>query len=110
MSVAEITDEDYQDFIEKNTIAIIDFWGPKCSYCKELTPHIQHLAEEYDGKCAFGKYNVDGKWKHIASTFEVKGVPSILVYKNGTLIDRTLGYDNHTIPWLKELIQTSLDS
>lgn len=98
MSVAEIAEEDYQDFIEKSTIAVIDFWGPKCSHCKELSPHIQHLAEEYAGKCVFGMYNVDGKLKHVASTFEVKGVPSILVYKNGTLIDRTLGYDNYMIP------------
>lgn len=109
MSVAEIADENYQDFIEKNTIAVIDFWGPRCSRCEELAHHIQQFAEEHAGKCAFGKYNIDGKWKHVASTFEVEGVPSILVYKNGTLIDRTLGYNNCARA-LRKLIQTSLDS
>ena len=109
MSIAEIADENYQDFIEKNTIAVIDFWQPNCSRCEELAHHIQQLAEEYTGKCAFGKYNIDGKWKHVTSTFKVEGIPSILVYKNGTLIDRTHGYNN-CVRALRKLIQTSLDS
>jgi len=94
MSVAEITDENYQDFIEKNPIAVIEFWQTNCNYCEALAKYIQHLVEEFAGKYAFGKYNVDGKWRHVVSTFEVEGIPSILVYENGTLIDRKFGYNN----------------
>jgi len=94
MSAAEITDENYQDFIEKNTIAVIEFWQSNCSYCETLAQHIQHQAEECAGKYAFGKYKVNGKWRHVVSTYEVEGIPSILVYENGTLIDQTCGYNN----------------
>ena len=110
MKATEITDDNYQSFIAENPMAVIDFWGPKCSNCKALAPHIERLADEYNGKCAFGKYNVDGRWDHVASSFNVKGVPSILVYKNGKLIDHVLGYDNKTIPWLNSRILKNINS
>ncbi len=100
-------DEDKLDkFLGENPVAVIDFWGTTCMPCKAMAPLIDQLADEYSGRCAFGKFKVDGKWKLVGRRYNVLSVPTLLVYKDGKNVKRFTGYSPTSTPgMLRETIE-----
>ena len=100
-------DEDKLDkFLEENPVVVIDFWGTTCMPCKAMAPLIDQLADEYSGRCAFGKFKVDGKWKLVGRKYNVLSVPTLLVYKDGKNVKRLTGYSpTSTLGILRETIE-----
>lgn len=93
MSTADktFTDQNFEDEVIKSDIpALVDFWAPWCAPCRIVSPIIEELAKEYEGKLKVGKVNVDEN-PNSASRFGIMSIPSVLVFKNGEPVKTMIG-------------------
>lgn len=88
--VKELNTENFDNFLEENEIAVVDFWASWCMPCLMVAPVIENLAKKYKDKIAFGKLNVDTE-KEIAIRFKIMSIPTIIVFKNGKPVDQIVG-------------------
>ena len=102
-STLNITDADFDDFVKKYNTIVIDCWAPWCGPCRIVGPVIDELAKEMQGKIVFGKLNVDENQK-TSMKYQIMSIPTILVFKNGNLIDKLIG----AMP--KDLLKQKLES
>jgi len=86
----QITDQIFDDTIKKHPIVVVDLWAPWCMPCLATAPTIEELAKKYAGKIVFGKLNIDEN-KSTPVKFAVMGIPTLLFFKNGKLVDRIIG-------------------
>ncbi|GAH35019.1 unnamed protein product [marine sediment metagenome] len=86
----EITDADVEDNIKKYETIVIDCWAPWCGPCRMVHPIIEELAKEMQGKIVFGKLNVDEN-PMTSAKHQIMSIPTLLIFKNGTLVDRLVG-------------------
>ena len=86
----KINDGDFDENIKKYHTIVVDCWAPWCGPCRMVGPVIDDLAKEMQGKIVFGKLNVDEN-QITASRFGIMSIPSLLVFKNGELIDKIVG-------------------
>lgn len=86
----DVTDAAFTDFIRNHTLAVIDCWAPWCYPCRMITPILEEMARDYAGKIFFGKLNVDEN-RQVAMQYQTLSIPTILVFKNGKLVDRVVG-------------------
>lgn len=77
-----ITDENAREIIESGKPVVIDCWATWCGPCKAMSPLVDQLAQEYEGKVVIGKYNVDEE-SDLATEYRVMSLPTILFFKNG---------------------------
>tara|TARA_B100001250_G_scaffold377044_1_gene365816 strand:- start:24 stop:344 length:321 start_codon:yes stop_codon:yes gene_type:complete len=99
----EITDSNFNDIVSKNKTVLIDFWAEWCGPCRMIAPMIEELAGEYEGKAIIGKLDVDSN-QESSIKFGVRSIPTLLVFKDGELVDRHVG----AVP--KETLSKSIDS
>ena len=93
-NVLEITDENFEVEVEKEEkITLVDFWATWCGPCRKLSPVIEELANEFDGKVKFVKIKADENTQ-TAQKFSISGVPSLLVFKNGEVVERMVNIYN----------------
>ena len=91
MSVLTITKENFQqEVLQSDKPVILDFWAAWCGPCKMLSPTMEALAEQYDGKVLVAKVNVDEE-PAIAQRFGVMSIPTVVFLKNGREFDRKIG-------------------
>lgn len=89
--VLEFTDENFDIELENtNNPVIVDFFAPWCGHCRTQGPIIEKLADELDGKAIVAKLNVDENREKAAEYF-ISGIPAILVFKNGKLVEQKAG-------------------
>lgn len=89
-SPLKVTDANMQEFIKQYRLVVVDCWAPWCGPCKSLAPVFESLAQDYQGKIVFGKLNVDENQK-TAMTYETMSIPTLLVFKDGKMVDRIVG-------------------
>lgn len=85
-----ITSTNFQEFLETPGLIVIDFWAVWCGPCRMLSPIVDELAQEYEGKAIIAKCNVDD-CEDIAAQFGVRNIPTLVFVKNGAIVDRTVG-------------------
>jgi len=86
----EITDNTFDETKKKYPLFIIDCWAEWCPPCKIIEPMIERLAKEHNGKIVFGRLNVD-KNRLTPTKYRIMSIPTLLVFKNGELIDKIIG-------------------
>ena len=87
----EFTDTNFSnEVLESDGVAVIDFWAEWCGPCRMLTPIIEDLHKEYDGKVKVGKLNVDQN-PEVSMKYGVRSIPTILIVKNGEVVDKHVG-------------------
>ena len=87
----EITDTNFQsDVVEKGGVAVMDFWAVWCGPCRLISPIIDKLSTEYEGKAIVGKVNVDEN-PEVAMKYGVRSIPTIVILKDGEEVKRHVG-------------------
>lgn len=79
------TDASVSELIESGKPVMVDFWATWCGPCNRLTPVIEELAKEYEGRVVIGKYNVDEE-NELASANRIMSIPTLLFFKNGSQV------------------------
>ena len=90
-NVLTATDANLETEVMKNTeVTLIDFWAEWCGPCKALGPTIDSLADQYAGRVKVYKLNVDEN-PDAALRFKIRGIPTVIMLKNGQVIDQLVG-------------------
>lgn len=86
----EITDDNFDEIIATDKPVLIDFWAEWCGPCKMIGPVVEELAGDYNGKAVIGKIDVDAN-PNISAKYGIRSIPTLLVFKNGEIVDKQVG-------------------
>jgi thioredoxin 1 len=86
----EITDANFNEIIASDKPVLVDFWAEWCGPCRMIGPVVEELAGEYEGKAVIGKVDVDRN-PQISAQFGVRSIPTLLVFKDGKVVDKQVG-------------------
>ncbi len=100
----DLNRDNYEDEVfQSKEPVLVDFWGPQCRPCLALMPAVERLEKDYAGRLKVAKVNAAGN-RMLCAKLRVLGLPTYLVYKGGTEINRLTG-DNITEGDLKKAIE-----
>ena len=86
------TDADFEEKVLKSTKPVlVDFFAEWCGPCKMMSPAIDKLSSEYEGKIVIGKLDVDSN-EQTAAKYMVQSIPTLLFFKGGEAVDKLVGF------------------
>lgn len=89
-TVTYIQDSEFEQLLKDESIVVVDFTATWCGPCKQVSPMMDQLATDYDGRAKITKVDVD-KNKGIAKQFGIRSIPAVLVFKSGELVETLVG-------------------
>ena len=104
MSATALTQDCFQNHIESG-VSLVDFWAEWCGPCKVQLPIVEELAREMGDQALIAKVNVDEQ-PELAAQFGIRSIPTLLLFKDGKLIDQMVGISAK--PALEGKIQAAL--
>ena len=84
------TDNNIAEILSDPKPVLIDFCATGCGPCRALSPTVEEIADEYEGKVTVAKCNVDD-CEEIAGKYRVMSIPTLIYFKDGQVVDRTVG-------------------
>ncbi|PPR43818.1 MAG: Thioredoxin C-1 [Alphaproteobacteria bacterium MarineAlpha8_Bin1] len=107
MSKIKVLDhKNFEDEVSNSTLPLlVDFWAEWCGPCKTLTPILEELSSELENKIQIAKVNLDEN-QDLAAKFSIRSIPTLLLFKNGELIDTKVGLSpkNDLSEWIENKI------
>lgn len=90
-NAAAVTDTSFdQEVLQSDMPVLVDFWAEWCGPCRMISPLVDELAKEYEGKAKFTKVNVDDN-PEISMKFNIRSIPTLLIFKGGKVVDQIIG-------------------
>ena len=90
MATVALTAENFNQYVEKDGVLVIDWWAPWCAPCRQLAPVVDKLAGEYKGRLKVAKLNIDEN-PVTPPKYSVRGIPTLMLFKNGSLEAQKVG-------------------
>ncbi len=91
MAVKEVNDQNFaEEVLNSSSPVLVDFWAPWCGPCRLVSPVVEEIAKDYDGKLKVVKVNTDDN-PETASNYHISGIPSLLLFKGGQVADQIVG-------------------
>ena len=89
--VKEIQENEFRsEVMDSDVPVLVDFFAPWCGPCRALAPVLEGVAKSYDGRLKVVKLNVDDS-QQLAADFRIQGVPTLMFFKNGKVVDTVVG-------------------
>ncbi|MCY9669628.1 thioredoxin [Paenibacillus alginolyticus] len=101
MGAVALTKETFHKQIEQG-VTLVDFWAPWCGPCKIQLPIVEELSDEMSDQATIAKVNIDNE-PELASEYGVMNIPTLLVFKDGKMIDKMVGLQSKEV--LKKKLQ-----
>jgi thioredoxin 1 len=90
-NIIALTQENFAtEVLQASTPVLVDFWAQWCNPCRALTPILDELAEEYDGRVKIGKVNTDDQ-QSLAVQYSITAIPTLLLFHQGQVVDQVRG-------------------
>jgi len=105
--VKELTDKDFHQEVDKSDVPyLVDFWAIWCGPCSIVSPIMEEIAKEFDGKLKVGKVNVDNEIK-TANEYGIQNIPTIMIFNQGKEAERIIGAvpKDHIVKKLKKYLE-----
>lgn len=95
-NVLQVSEASFKtDVLDSSQPVLVDFWAEWCAPCRALAPTIDELANEFQGKAKIAKVDIEAN-PSIASQFGIRSIPTVLVFKNGQLVEQLVGRQSKT--------------
>lgn len=109
MATKDVDSESWENKVTKSNLpVVVNFWGPRCGFCKWLEPLYEKLSKAYEGKMVFLKLNVDDERSHeVLRNVSVEGTPTLKFYCRRREVGEHIGYAVE--PILKKKIDAMLE-
>ncbi|MEJ2078308.1 MAG: thioredoxin [Acidobacteriota bacterium] len=89
--VSEVTDQNFdQEVLKAQLPVLVDFWAAWCAPCRMLSPTVDQVAKEYQGRAKVVKLDVDDN-AQTAARYNIRGIPTLLLFKEGEIRDQIVG-------------------
>ena len=91
MAALHLTDQNFEQEVLKSSLPVlVDFWAQWCGPCRAIAPIVEELSTELSGKMKVAKVDIDES-QELAAQFEISSIPTLLVFKNGKVVEEMLG-------------------
>ena len=85
-----VTNSNFSEILSAGQVVMVDFWATWCGPCRMLTPTVDEVAQEYEGRVTVAKCNVDDS-DEIAMQYRVRNIPTLIFFKDGQQVDKLVG-------------------
>ena len=102
----EFKDEMFETTIKNENVSVVQFSASWCSPCKQLTPVLEELSSDYEGRATFWYADVEEGGINTGSAMGIRGVPSTILFKRGVEVDRLIGFPGK--PKVKEFLDKNI--
>ncbi|MBB5517498.1 thioredoxin TrxA [Amphiplicatus metriothermophilus] len=91
MGIKNVTDASFDaDVLQAGEPVLVDFWAEWCGPCRQIAPALEELSQEFDGKLAIAKINIDEN-PETPGRYGVRGIPTLMIFKDGELAATKVG-------------------